>query len=233
MTARDVAAALPDIETLRTRCRAVAMLDAILSPDVWDNRFYSYTANWGDGQAATEIRNGSGDDCFIVFASGGAFIKGVDHESEMAPGRGRPAQLWPGLVGDVPKAFAEFLDEPAFSFDDVLNATFCIWRENHDSRWRTGAVDYTALDDREDPDGSHAMLGMLIDPDPQQAYRDFASTYFEVVADAEAVAHVFDLRPLTPEVVRRLNAHTTLEDLASDIAQSGYPTAQQSVSLLT
>lgn len=123
MTAVDVAAALPDIDALQRRCRAVAMLDAILSPE-WVYRVYYSTAEWGGGDAATEIRDGSGNDCFIVFTPNGAFIKGYDHESPMAPCRTRPAQLWLGLVDDVPDVFAESLSEPAFAdLDGMLMRT--------------------------------------------------------------------------------------------------------------
>lgn len=41
--------------------------------------------------------------------------------------------------------------------------------------------------------------------------------------DLDAVRHVHALRPLTPEVVARLNAEVTLDGLAEDIAGIGYP----------
>ncbi|GAB7065820.1 hypothetical protein H7J06_26850 [Mycobacterium hodleri] len=223
MTAQEVAAALPDIDTLQRRSQAVAMLDAILSPE-WEDRIYSYTADWGDGTAATEIRDGSGNDCFIVFTPDGAFIKGLDHESPMAPGRSRPPALWPGLVDDVPDVFADLVTEPAFaSLDGVLNATFCMWRQRHDTAWRAGAVHYLGLGDRADPDGAWQMLGVLTDPTPQ-SYRTFAATYFEVDPDPVAVDHVFNLRPLTRGVVRRINPQATLEELGADITSANYPT---------
>ncbi|MET0704074.1 MAG: hypothetical protein ABWY93_30885 [Mycobacterium sp.] len=52
---------------------------------MWGNRYYSYTANLGGNTSAAEIRDGSGNDCFIVFTADGVFIKGFDHESPMAP----------------------------------------------------------------------------------------------------------------------------------------------------
>jgi hypothetical protein len=223
VTAVDVAAALPDIDALQRRCRAVAILDAILSPE-WEYRVYSYTAQWGDGDAATEIRDGSGNDCFIVFTPNGAFIKGFDHESPMAPGRIRPGQLWPGLVDDVPDVFTEFLSESAFAdLDGMFSATFCIWRQHHDSEWRTGPIDYTGLPDRADPDGAHHLLDVLTDP-TARSYRNFASSYFGVDLDPESLAHIFALRPLTQDVVARINPHATLDDLGPEITSAGYPT---------
>jgi hypothetical protein len=96
VTAQEIAAALSDIDTLQKRCRAVAILDAILSPE-WNDRYYSYTAAWGDGAGSAEIRDGSGSDCFIVFTPDGAFIKGLDRESPMARGEGArrsPGPAW-------------------------------------------------------------------------------------------------------------------------------------------
>jgi hypothetical protein len=45
MTVNDVARLLPDPDTLRDHCRALALLDAILSPD-WSSRYYSFKARW-------------------------------------------------------------------------------------------------------------------------------------------------------------------------------------------
>ncbi len=223
VTAVDVAAALPGIEVLRRRCLAAAMLDAILWPE-WEGRRFSYTADWGDGQAAVEIRDGCGNDCFIVYTPSGAFIKGFDHESAMTVRRTHPRQLWPGLVDGLPDVFAEFLTEPAFlGFDGMFAATFCMWRQNHDTHWQTGPVDYTSVQDHSDPDGAHDLLGLLTDPTPE-SYRDFAAAYFGAQTDPAAVAHVFGLRPLTQEVVGRLNAELALDELAADVELAGYPT---------
>lgn len=222
MTARDIAAALPDIDTLRSRCLAAAMLDAILWPE-WEGRRYTHTADWGGGQSATEIRDGCGNECFIVYTTAGAFIRGFDHESPLAK-RPHPHQLWPGLVDGLPEVFAEFLTEPAFlGPDGMLAATFCMWRQPSDHQWHTGPVDYTGVPDIGDPDGAHDLLGLLTDP-TTQSYRRFAADYFGVHPDPAAVSHVYGLRPLTQSVVVGLNADLALDDLGTDITLSGYPT---------
>lgn len=231
MTARDIAARLPDIEILRRRCLAAATLDAILSPE-WDGRRYSFTADWGGKASAAEIRDGCGNDCFIVFTTDGVFIKGFDHESPMSPYRrasthasGSP-ELWPGLVDGLPAVFTQFLTEPAFAGPDgVLAMTFCIWRENHDSQWHSGPVDFTGLDPY-DTDGAHEMLGALCEPNPAAAYSSFAFEYFEVDLDPVAVEQIFELGPITDQLVRSINPSATLDDLARDLASSGYPTGR-------
>ncbi|MET0704073.1 MAG: DUF4259 domain-containing protein [Mycobacterium sp.] len=121
--------------------------------------------------------------------------------------------------------FTEFLTEPAFATPDgVLAMTFCIWREYRDSRWHTGPVDFTGLD-RYDTDGAHEMLGVLCDPTPE-AYGTFAFEYFEVDIDPAALEHIFALGPITEQLVRTINPAAALDELARDLASSGYPTGR-------
>src|SRR5262245_65269722 len=68
------------------------------------------------------MRNGQGDDFFILFNNSGAIIKGFDHESPMSPYAHKPKRVWPGVLDDVPDVFRSFLDEPAFTIEDT---TFC------------------------------------------------------------------------------------------------------------
>jgi hypothetical protein len=79
---------LPHPALLERRCIALATLDAILSPD-WQYRYYSFNRHW-DREARTRMasmRNGSGDDCFLLFfPDGTAALKGYDHESPALDG---------------------------------------------------------------------------------------------------------------------------------------------------
>ncbi|MEZ0446541.1 hypothetical protein [Cellulomonas sp. ICMP 17802] len=217
MTSLDVARALPEISVLRDRCRALAMLDAVMSPE-WDGRYYSFDSGWGPGEEMASLRNGSGDEWSIVFSPAGAFIRGFDHESEMSPFV-RGGELWPGLVEGVPDAFASCVTEPAFSREGTLSATICLWRESGDDGWRAGPV---ALPPGEDPDGADWLFEVLVDGTPS-GYQRFAEEYYETPADLRAISAVFALDPLTEALVERLNPETTVEELAGDIVQIGYP----------
>jgi hypothetical protein len=99
-----IAGRLPDIVTLRRRCQALAMLDAILSPE-WDSRYYSFTTSWADDAQLASMNNGSGDEYSIVFTPAGVFIRGFDHESPMSPAV-NDGELWPGLLDRLPDVFA-------------------------------------------------------------------------------------------------------------------------------
>ncbi|MEU8110656.1 hypothetical protein [Micromonospora sp. NPDC048947] len=50
MTAYDVAAQLPDIDLLRQRCKALAVLERIIDGC---EPYYAYTSNWGGDEAAS------------------------------------------------------------------------------------------------------------------------------------------------------------------------------------
>jgi hypothetical protein len=214
VTVHDVARALPDIPLLRERCRAYAMLDAIMCPE-WEDRYYSFDSQWSAGEELASMRTGTGDLWSIVFSAAGAFVRGFDHGSPMSPAR-NGGRLWPGLVESVPAEFADCVTEPAFSYGDVLEATVCLWRRTGDDRWRAGDVRFPSGDD---PDGATNLFETLV----EGSYQEFAEDYYERPLDADAVRAVLDLRPLTADLVRRLNPALALVDLAGDLAEIGYP----------
>jgi hypothetical protein len=171
------------------------------------------------------MRSESGDEYSIVFSLAGAYIRGFDHESPMSPYGLDPARPWPGVIDDVPPEFAAQVTEPAFahSFPDghVPALTACLWRRTTDDRWRTGTIDFP--DGSVDADGAKWMFELLVEGTPE-AYCRHAGDYFEVPVAAELVQHVYAHRPLTDELVARLNPEVTMADLAKDIAQIVYPT---------
>jgi hypothetical protein len=209
-------ASLPAIEPLRRLMQSLAMLDAILQPD-WEYRYYSFNRKWSEGQQMASMRNGEGDEWFCVFSGTGAFLKGFDHESEMSPFAAYPPSVWPGVLEALPPAFLPFVREPAFSMDAT---TFCIWRAEKDEKWQAGSIAYPQ---GPDPDGSRWMLALLAG-DPE-AYRAWAEDYHGRPVDAEAVRRVYRHENLSAELIRLLNPERTLEDLAKDIEEIGYPSA--------
>jgi hypothetical protein len=221
VTVHDVARVLPDIPTLRDRCRALAVLDAALSPE-WAYRYYSFNSRWAPNEEMASMRNGSGDEYSIVFGPAGVFIRGFDHESPMSPYALDPPRPWPGVVDEVPDVFAHCVNEPAFSLDGVLGASVCVWRQSSDSRWQSGTISFP--EGSSDPDGSGWLFELLVDDSPT-AYRRFAEEYYEVSVNQEAVRHCYSLRPLTDELVRSLNPELSFGDLSEDAAEIGYPSA--------
>ncbi|GAA4621868.1 hypothetical protein GCM10023196_011900 [Actinoallomurus vinaceus] len=227
MTAVDLARRLPDIATVRALSQSFAVLDKILSPEGFPS--YGFASRWTEGEELASMNNGSGDEYSIVFTSAGAFIRGFDHESPMSPYGDDDFALWPGLVESVPAEFTAQVTEPAFCHYDLsgdlfLAATVCLWRRHDDPAWSAGDIDFPEADRTGDPDGADWMFGLLAEGTPE-AYRAYAEDYFEVVLDPADVRHVFEHRPLTADLVRRINPDTDLAALAGTLETIGYPRA--------
>ena len=170
------------------------------------------------------MRNGSGDDYAIVFSPAGAWVRVFAHESPMSPWGLEPPRPWPGVLDTVPTAFQACVQEPAFTLDGVAMVSACLWRQTTDDRWQTGVIDFPA--GQKDPDGSEWLLELLLDDSPE-AYWRFAEDYYELKSvNLAAVQQVYALRPLTQPLVTALNDQLSVADLAHDIAEIGYPTAQ-------
>ncbi|WTW99993.1 hypothetical protein OG216_44530 [Streptomycetaceae bacterium NBC_01309] len=219
MPVHEILRRLPDIAELKNRSRALAMLDAVMSPD-WESRYYSFDSHWSPQEEMASMRNGSGDDYAMVFSPAGVFARGYDHESPMD----RASRPWPDLVDSVPESLVAQVTEPAFCHPDgTPRMTVCFWREVHDDAWHCGDV---ALPTGHGPDadGADRLFDVLVDGRPE-AYREFAEDYYETEVDLDAVRRVYALQPLTVDLVARLNPETSLHDLADDRTQIGYPLA--------
>lgn len=218
MSAPDVARLLPEPDRLREHCLALAVLEAILCPEEYF-RYHAFDAAWGPGEQLASMRNGSGDEHSVVFTPAGVYLRGFDHESYLSPyAEGR---VWPGVVDSVPAELRHCVTEPAFCDDGVPTLTAAIWRLAGDTAYRTGEIDFPP--GLPDADGADWLFRSLTDTAPE-AYAEFASDYYGTEVDLDAVRHVFALRPLTEEVVRTLNPELTLDELAEDLKETGYPT---------
>lgn len=202
-------AGLPPPVRLRDLMQTLATLDAIVSPE-WEYRYYSFNARWGDGELMGSMRNGSGDELFVLFNAAGAFIKGFDHE------RWPPSARAQDVYDRVPAAFRSGVDEPAFSPDHV---TFCCWRTFQDDQWSAAG----ARPPEAGGDGSDWMLAGL-DGDPA-TYLTFASAYYEVGLDAGRVDAVYRRTPMTLELARGLNPEIDFPWLLGELDEIGYPAA--------
>ena len=204
---------LPNVDELKRITQSLAMLDAILMGD-WEYRYYSFDANWGDGEMLASMRDGSGDSFFILFNSFGAVVKGYAHESAMAGHSANTGEVWPGVLNAVPPEFEAVLNDPAFVAEET---SFCMWRKRGDLAWQTGKIEFP---DDAHADGSEELLGIL-DGQPE-TYAAWASDYYERPIPVDAVKEVFAHKPLTQQLVSRLNPDRSLEELESDLDEIAY-----------
>ncbi len=198
---------LPDRQKLLTICKAISVLDAILSQE-WEYRYYSFNNKWADKEEFCEMRNGSGDQMLILFREDGCIINGFAHEYQQ--------QKKEQLTKDLPSIFDEFIfGEPV----KTIGTTFCVWTtENKD--WQTGQIENYN-------DNSEEMLS-IFDGNPQ-TYVDWATEYFdESIVESgiplKTVTEIYNGKILTEEMV--LTIVEELEDweqLEDDLNEIGYP----------
>jgi len=205
---------LPGIDELKRISQSIATLDAIMMDD-WEYRYFSFDANWGDGEMLASMRNGSGDSYFILFNSFGSVIKGYGHESPMAEYTVDSGKVWPGVLDELPPEFEAVLTDPAMVAEET---SFCIWRKYSDSRWQTGKIEFP---DAEFADGSDDILFML-DGKPE-TYQQWAKEYYEKDVPLDAVKAVYEHKPLTQQLISRLNPERRFDDLESDLDEIRYP----------
>ena len=138
------------------------------------------------------MRNGCGDDWFILFAASGATgIKGLAHEYPAARDPGLVEQIRKGL----PSELSEFASEPAFNWDST---SFCYWRLADDPAW-------SEVPEQESAEtGADKFLG--IPTNPLAGYCKFASDYYERDIEQSVIQHVLSHLPVTPDVISSLNA---------------------------
>ncbi len=198
---------LPGREKLQTICKAISVLDAIMSQE-WEYRYYSYNNKWADDEEFCEMRNGSGDQMLILFRQDGCVVNGFAHEFVQ--------QDKQKLTKNLPTIFDDFIfGEPVKS----IGTSFCLWTTG-DKNWQVGEIENYE-------DNSEEMLG-IFDGQPQ-TYIDWATDYFEegykeTGIPLDTVSEIYSGQTLTKEMV--LSIVEELEDwaqLEADLNEIGYP----------
>ena len=189
--------------------QSIAMLDAIFEPE-WQHRYYSFNALWSESETMGSMRNGQGDDLFVLFNAKGAFIKGFVHDAAIVS-RKVPAELF---YRGLRLEFEGCAKEPAFSPEKV---TFCLWRLNSQRSWSHSDI---PLPDA-DADGSASLLTML-DGSPE-TYRAWAMDYYERDISLASVAAIYRHEPLTEALIQALNPEQRLAFLRDDLGEIAYP----------
>jgi hypothetical protein len=188
---------LPDKDNLRRICKAVSVLDAILSQEQ-EYRYFSYNAHWDEGEEFFEMRDGEGDHMLILFREEGCVINGFCHEYDQPEIK----EITKGL----PEVFNEFIfGEPVKS----LGTTFCLWCDNK-GNWEGNTL----------KENCSADMLFIFDGKPE-TYVDWATDYFEdsykeTGIPKNVVTAIYNEEPLTKEMV--LNVVNDIEDW--DLLQS-------------
>ena len=189
---------LPPPVELERICKGLAALDAMMSED-WEDRYYSFDQAWNakSKQRMASMRNGQGDEWFIVFGPHGVFVKAFWHEY--------PHQNVAKIYQGLPTPLRPQLKEPAFSMRHV---TFGGWHDGTSWTLRGNAV--PMADDL-----------AILSGDPKK-YVAYAADYFEATLPVAAVAHVLSGKRLDAKLVKRISTERTLAELKADLAVIAY-----------
>jgi hypothetical protein len=189
---------LPSPQDLERICKGLATLDTMMSEE-WEDRYYSFNHAWNakSKRRMASMRNGSGDEWFIVFEPGGVFLKAFWHEY--------PHEAVTKIYKGLPTKLLPQLKEGAFSMEYV---TFGGWHDGTSWTLRGNAG---------------PMRGELeiLTGDPEK-YRAYAADYFEVDLPLDAIAHVLAAKKLDGKLVKRITSDRTLADLKDDLAEIAY-----------
>jgi hypothetical protein len=198
-TARYAPAMLPPPATLERTCKGLALLDAILCED-WQYRLFSFNAAWSadGGERMASMRNGQGDEWFIVFVGEHAFFKAFWHEHPPAD----PAAIFAGL----PSVLEAQRQEPAFSMEDV---TF--------GGWYDPAQGWTLRGDLAPFSEELAILSGSAEV--AQAY---VASYFEVALPLAPIEQLLRGAPLDAALVAQIAPDRSMESLQGDTDEVGY-----------
>jgi len=198
---------LPDKRSLEAICKAISVLDAIISQE-WQYRYYSFNSKWDANERCLQMRNGSGDEMHILFREDGCAINGFAHEYEQ--------QEKSKLTNNLPAIFNDFIfGEPVTS----IGTTFCLWTTEL-KNWQVGQLESFE-------DNSEEMLN-IFDGQPQ-TYINWATEYFEESykesgIPLDTVIKIYSGQILTQEMV--LSIVDKLEDweqLEKDLIEINYP----------
>ena len=198
---------LPNNIALQRLCKALAVLDAINSPEE-EYRYHSYDANWDRGEEFFEMNDGEGDQMMVLFREEGCVINGYADGLEQ-PDKAR-------VTRGLPEVFDEFMfGEPVNS----IGTTFCLWYTPRYG-WQTGPLE-------NEEDGSEELL-YIFDNQPQ-TYVEWATEYFDEdetkqAIDPNTVSRIYQGEVLTKAMV--LSIVDKVDDwlqLETDLQSIGYP----------
>lgn len=197
---------LPDRKTLQSICKAIAVVDAILSQD-WEYRYFSYNCKWAKDEEFFEMRDGEGSRMLILFHKAGCVINGFDAELSKRDKK----QLTKGL----PKIYQEFIfGEPVKTY----GTTFCLWTTEQEE-WVVGEItDYK--------DSSKDFLSFL-NKEPKNyiewATEYFAGSYKKSGIPTETVQKIYNSEVITKEMVLSIVDTLDWNQLKEDLAEINYP----------
>jgi len=198
--------ALPEPIKLLQRSKALATLDAIYCQQ-WDMRYFSHNSHWGENEQMASMRDGTGNDYFILFAPFGTAIKGCSTEN----GCFENNEIANQARSKMPLTFAKFLNEPAFS---IQNASFIAW---FDEKWHKIE---NMPPQKTQPDSDFLTQWLRKD---ETFFKGWMDSYYEIDIKLEFIEHIFQFKPINKQFIEQLGVDLDKKLLKEDLDEIGYP----------
>lgn len=190
---------LPSIEDIRKISQSLAMLDLILIQE-WEFRYFSFNSKWDSNEMMASMRNGEGDEYFILFSKDGLVGKICSINEGLVPNKDQILQM-------IPNEFNSFKNEPAFKLD---NMTCCIWKKYSDKNWSVAPVMKKI-----------PLLKFIVEH--EKYYHIWVEEYLEISLDVKKIKAIFDHVPINNDLISDLNDKISLEEIEEAIKKIGYP----------
>lgn len=191
------------------KSKSLAILDAIFCQD-WEFRYFSHNSKWAPHQEMGSMRDGEGNDYFILFNESGAAIKGCYLDG----GGSGNENLIKEVNLKIPEIYLDFKTEPAFS---ISEASFVCWFDRFSGVWqKLDGINNEIYDD-----GYEYLTKWL--REGSDFYKVWAEEYYEKNIDLSLVKDIFDFNPLDISLIKSINIEIDENLLLEDIKEIGYP----------
>ncbi|MFJ4413009.1 hypothetical protein [Streptomyces sp. NPDC088925] len=201
-TVPPLALQLPAPDTIRARCIALAMLDAILIPSPLAERPHEYRTRWMRGASLARWHDGLGNHRHIAFSPAGVIA--VAHSADA------PTPTRPGPVDQAPYSLQALITASVRIPAD--EHTFCAWRTSGATAWSTAG-------EADSADVRYLFESVL----DTGTYRTDTENYLDRTLSPQAIEAVLSLRPLTGDTISALNPTVEIASVLADMDTIGYP----------
>lgn len=188
---------LPNPSVLKETAKRIALLDSVLMQE-WEYRYYSFNSQWSEGEEMSSMRDGSGNEFYILFRNSECCIKIIDKEINSTKGILNETRK----LQDRELAFIDyFLSEPAF---DPEYISFLFW--NIDGKWKHLGS------------GKTEFLNIFLHPESE--YRKIAEDYYEKDISPPVLNKILKGSP-DMDLFMQLNPELDLETFKNDLKEIG------------
>lgn len=196
---------LPSIEDIKKISQSLAILDLIIVQE-WEFRYFSFNSKWDSDEMIASMRNGEGDEYFILFSKIGMVGKIYSIDEGQVPKKDIILQM-------IPNEFNSFKTEPAFKLE---NMTCCVWKKYSDNVCSVSPVMKKI-----------PLLKFIVEN--EKYYHIWAEEYFGTSIDVNKIKAIFNHVPLNNHLINDLNKKITLQDIEEDVKEIGYPIGMRDI----